>query len=115
MKNKTLLLILVAFIGFATKVIAQKVPPKSKISNLKIVNDTINHKVDVEFMADKEISNLLVIITDSLGHTIFLDNQYRFKGNYKHSMDFKKKGKGKYSLKIIKDEEPNHEQVIINK
>ena len=94
-----------------TTIIAQTVQPISTSSDLKIVNDSIGHKVAIEFTADREISNLLVLIADSLGNTLFLDNKYRFKGIYKHSLDFKERGKDWYSLKIIKDEEQINKKI----
>jgi hypothetical protein len=78
----------------------------SKIKDdVKVINDHLANKVDIEFSSDKEIYNLLVLITDSLGQTYFLDNRYRFKGNYKHSVDFKDYHKGVYSVKIIGDDD----------
>lgn len=82
---------------------AQTVSSKSSGNDIKIVNDLINHKVDIQFKADEEILNLLVLVSDSLGHTIFLDNQYRFKGNYIHSVDLKEVLKGRCFLKISRD------------
>ena len=105
MKSKILLLSFIVIASCSITINAQTVPSKSTGSDLKIMNDSINHKVDIEFTVDKEISNLLVLVSDSLGNTLFLDNQYRFKGNYKHTLDFKERGKKWYSLKIIKDEE----------
>jgi hypothetical protein len=61
-------------------------------------------KIKIDLENDKVIYNLLVIISDSTGRTIFLDNQYRFKGNYSNTIDLETEKKGNYSLKIIKDE-----------
>ena len=105
MDNKNLFITIIVLIGFSTTVIAQIAAPQLIASDLKIVNDSINHKVDIEFTSDKEISNLLILITDSLGNTMFLDNQYRFKGYYKQIVDLKEAKKGNYFLKIIKDDE----------
>lgn len=105
MKSKIIFITIVVFIGFPATIISQTSAPGLIASDLKIVNDSIHHKVEIGFTADKEISNLLVSITDSLGNTMFLDNQYRFKGYYKQVIDLKEAGKGSYFLKIIKDDE----------
>ncbi len=59
--------------------------------------------VNLEFISKEEIQDLLVIVHDSSGVTVFMDNQYRFKGNYKYTIDLKKRGE--YFLEIIRDEE----------
>ncbi|MCW3075674.1 MAG: hypothetical protein JWO32_283 [Bacteroidetes bacterium] len=74
-------------------------------ANVKVECEKFSNRVDIEFSALKEISNLLVLITDSLGQTIFLDNQYRFKGNYKIHADLSNNLKGKYTVRIIGDEQ----------
>jgi hypothetical protein len=49
--------------------------------------------------------NLLVVISDSSGQTIFLDNRFHFTGLYTKSIDLSRSGKGPYSLCIAKDSE----------
>jgi hypothetical protein len=78
----------------------------SKIKkDVKVESDDLNKKVNIEFGTENEVYNLLVLITDSSGQTVFLDNRYHFKGDYKHTVDFKDYHKGEYSVKIIGDEE----------
>lgn len=105
--------ILTVIFSATLKLSAQSEPFETKNTNIKMINDSFNHKVEIEFVADKKIHNLLVLITDSIGHTIFLDNKYNFKGPYKRAVDFKMSGKGKYFLKVIRDEDKYYKQFII--
>lgn len=92
---------------------AQTEPFEIRNTDIKIVNDSSNNRVEIEFKADKKVNNLLVLITDSIGHTFFLDNKYNFKGPYKRAVDFKMLGKGKYFLKVIRDEDKYYKQFTI--
>ena len=102
-----------AIISTTLKLNAQTVQSKFTGNDIKIVNDLANHKVDIEFIVDKEIFNLLVLITDSLGNALFLDNQYRFKGNYKRSVVLKEAQKGVCFLKIGRDGDQFIKNLII--
>lgn len=73
--------------------------------DVKLQCNKLSNNVSIEFSARNEILNLLVIVTDSIGNTIFLENQYRFKGNYKRLINFTSHPKGKYQVKIIGDEQ----------
>jgi hypothetical protein len=97
--------LILLFIGIVPVLNAQTQAPSKLKNDLKIETDGLNKKVDIAFGTEKEIYNLLVIVTDSLGQTVFLDNKYKFKGDYKHSIDFKEYKKGSYSVKIIADDE----------
>lgn len=68
----------------------------------------------ISFTEPNRIDNLLVIVSDSTGRTIFLDNKYRFEGAYKHQLDLSRSGKGKYLLSIIKDREQTVRDIIVN-
>lgn len=70
--------------------------------------------LQISFVEPKNIDNLLVIVSDSTGRTIFLDNKYRFEGTYKHRLDLSRSGKGKYTLSIIKDHEQSIRDIIIH-
>lgn len=59
-------------------------------------------KITLEFDADKKIYNVLVVVSDSLGTTLFMDNQYRFEGHYKSDIDLRKPGN--YSVDITCDD-----------
>lgn len=98
--KKTLAIVLF-FLTFNLKAqTSVKVP-----TEIKAVSNSATGKLDVEFKNDIEVNNLLVIVTDSLGNTIFLENLYRFNGPYKKSIELTDKGKGSFTLHIIKDEE----------
>jgi hypothetical protein len=77
-----------------------------------VKSDAALQKIDIQFEAETEISNLLIIVSDKKGETVFLDNQYRFKGEYKRSIDMKEYGKGEFSLKVIRDENSFNQQII---
>lgn len=81
---------------------------------VKVEVDSIHRKVNVEFSADKPIYNLLVLMTDSSGNTVFLDNQYQFKGKYRHNIDFAPGKKEKYFLQIIRDNDRFIKEIIIH-
>lgn len=102
---KEFFLITLLFFSLTFTLNAQTELSPATNSDIKIVTDNIHRKVDIEFNSDKEISNLLVMISDSLGRTVFLDDQYRFKGKYKQSVELKEEGKGNYFVQIIKDNE----------
>jgi hypothetical protein len=67
------------------------------------VTSSLN-KIEVAFDASNEIYNLLVLITDSTGKTIFLDNKYRFKGKYLKSFDLGKSKKGNFNVQVHRDD-----------
>ncbi|MGZ3865564.1 MAG: hypothetical protein ACXVC6_13490 [Bacteroidia bacterium] len=81
--------------------ISCKAQAGTQISQLSCTS--ANKKIEINFIA-KPSANLLVLIADSTGHTVFLDNRYNFKGNYKGVL---KTGndKAKYHIKIISDAE----------
>jgi|ERR1051326_2915287 hypothetical protein len=80
----------------------------------KIEKDSVLKEIRVEFNADKEIATVLVLITDSTGKTLFLDNHSRFKGPYKHHFDMAPFGAGNYFVQVIKDEEHVNKKLILH-
>lgn len=74
-------------------------------TEVKIVSDKVKGRLDVEFKNESQVDNLLVILTDSAGQTVFLENLYRFKGLYKKNIELPYKGKSFVTLHINKDEE----------
>lgn len=82
-------------------------------SNLKIINDSINSKIEIDFKTDWEIDNVLVFITDPNGNTVFLENKYRFTGKYTKNVDLVSAGKGDFLLTIICDDEEVKRKLII--
>jgi hypothetical protein len=99
--KKWLLLVILSFLYANGKLSAQS--QEDRASGLSITHQG-KKKIKIDLENDKVIYNLLVIISDSTGRTIFLDNQYRFKGNYSNTIDLETEKKGNYFLKIIKDE-----------
>jgi hypothetical protein len=73
-------------------------------NDIRVTKGSGQKKIDIEFDNTKEIYNLLVLITDSTGRTIFLDNRYRFKGNYRHTVDMTGEKSGNYKLNVTLDE-----------
>jgi hypothetical protein len=74
-----------------------------KADGIIIESDSIHQTVSIAFTAADVVDNLLVIVVAPDGHTVFLDNKYRFSGNYKTSVDMKNQRKGIYSIEITED------------
>lgn len=64
----------------------------------------MTNPIQVDVPSQGTIENLLVVISDSAGRTIFLDNRTRFVGTYKRAIDLSQSGKGPYTLCIAKDD-----------
>jgi len=92
--------------GFKSQESKQAFVPTEVKANI----DAPNKKVNVEFKVDTE-QDLLVIVTDSSGITIFLENQFRFKGVYKKSIDLP--GRGKFNLNVIKENEKINKSLFL--
>lgn len=69
-----------------------------------IKTDSLTRKIEIQFECDQPVNNLLVMVNDSIGQTVFLETKYGFQGAYKHTVNLQPSGKGRYYLKIIKDE-----------
>lgn len=65
----------------------------------------MTNPVQVSVDNDAPVENLLVVISDSTGQTIFLDNRFHLVGPYVRSIDLSRSGRGPYSLCIAKDEQ----------
>jgi hypothetical protein len=78
---------------------------------VNIENTNADRKLDIHFNSDAVIENLLVIVSDSTGQTVFLDNQYRFKGIYARSIDLSGSPKGEYSVKVIRDDDKINKKI----
>lgn len=114
MKKKTLLFyrsasfikaLFLALLLSVLKINAQEISTESMPTGFHVMADDLNHKIDIEFRSDSIIYDLIILVTDNIGHTIFLDNKRAFRGNYKHSVDLQMAEKGNYSVKILKDSE----------
>jgi hypothetical protein len=83
-----------------------------KTMNLYITNDPVNKNITITFRAEKEILNVLVLVYDQTGNTIFLDNKYHFRGDYKGLVDIKHLPEGDYTVSIINDDEKFNKKLI---
>ncbi len=95
----TIAFVLVAGCFYAQPVLAKEI----KGEDVRIFNDSILNKLEIEFDCVVPINDLLVLITDSSGNTVFLECQRMFSGKYKHTVDFNKCARGSYDIKIIRD------------
>jgi hypothetical protein len=95
------------------KVTAQTALQKKINTDIKITKEDINQRIDIEIKSNKTIDNLLIVITNTSGETVFLDNKYRFDGDYKHSVDLNTLPKGKYLVKINKNNERFEKKILL--
>ncbi|HEX8515980.1 MAG TPA: hypothetical protein VF868_07255 [Bacteroidia bacterium] len=107
------LLLLLLFTAITSLTKAQVTTPVTIDKGVSILGNDALQKIDITLNSEKEISNLLVLVTDKDGQTIFLENLYRFKGDYKNSVDLKEVGKGQYSVKVVRDENIINQEIII--
>jgi hypothetical protein len=98
---------------FAGTMEAQAIPAKNKASEVSIVADPIKQKIKIEVNQGAEICNILVLVVDETGKTIYMDDRSHHKGIYKNEVDLGKKGKGMYALKIIADHEEINQKVVL--
>ena len=89
---------------------ASKQEPKTdyKVSLLE------DRSVNIEFDTEKTVSNILIIIVDDFGNTVFLDNQSDFKGTYKCNIDMSTYSKGDYYVRIKSDTEEAQKKLSIH-
>jgi|GEM_PF-4039746 len=92
---------------------AAQTQPKAAPAPQVRVQEKAARTVSVEFRNEKEIDNLLIVISDKNGQTVFLENQYRFKGDYAKMIDLAETGAGAYTLKIVRDEDVFVQQLEI--
>jgi hypothetical protein len=92
---------------------AQSDVQTSPLREIDVRSDAAQQILDVRFSSENEIASLLVIVSDKRGETLFLDNQYRFKGEYKRVIDLKEYGKGEFFLKVVRDEDIFDKKITI--
>ncbi len=68
------------------------------------ISVSADRSMQIEFPVDKNVYNVLVLLVDDSGNTVFLDNQYNFKGIYKRNVDLSKSPIGNYYLKVSNDD-----------
>jgi len=88
-------------------------PSRAIPTDVKIVSDPDTQKIHIEVSQGQEIINLLVLVVDDSGHTVYLDDKSHFKGTYISEVDLKKEGRGMYDLKIIADKEEIRQKVVM--
>lgn len=74
---------------------------------------TAGQPLIISFTPAGTVNNLLVLVTDSAGRTLFLDNKYRFTGPYQERCNLAASGKGTYHLSIILDEKKDTREIIV--
>jgi hypothetical protein len=109
MKFKTCISVLLFLVSFEQK--AQN--PSNRFNDKCKVSVLANRSVQIEFAVDKNVRNVLVLLVDGSGNTVFLDSQYNFKGIYKRTIDLSKSPKGNYYLKIMNDDEVMNKKLDI--
>ncbi|MCW3104196.1 MAG: hypothetical protein JWO09_2636 [Bacteroidetes bacterium] len=108
MRSLFILLLSLSALAAPAQTQAQR-PSAAKIQ----VQEKAARKISLEFGSEKEIGNLLIVISDKDGQTVFLDNQYRFKGDYNKMIDLAETGAGAYTLKVVRDEDVFVQQIEI--
>src|SRR5689334_18135640 len=79
-------LIYLAFLS-RPEISAQVTAASSNTSKLVVEKNLSDKTLLVSFLAEKTIQNVLVVLSDQKGNTLFLDNKYRFRGEYKQLID----------------------------
>jgi hypothetical protein len=83
------------------KEFSQELKPKEPVNyKVTIAED---RSIAIEFDTQQPVGNILILVVDSAGHTIFMDSQNNFKGTYKCSIDMKRYANGDYMVKIKSD------------
>jgi hypothetical protein len=84
---------------------AQTAAKTQNTRQISTIANKAQKSADISFDVQKEVYNLLVIVTDEAGNTVFLDTRYHFKGAYRKTVDLKE-GKGQsFSVQIKNDDE----------
>jgi hypothetical protein len=93
--------IILLFILFCrSEIKGQKSAETNKDDKYKISVSSAKN-LTIAFENRVTIDQLLVLVYDDKGETIFMDSQYNFKGDYSRSVDLSKGNSATYSLKII--------------
>ena len=65
----------------------------------------MSKKLALTFVSLQPVQNLLIIVQNKRGLTLFLENQYRFAGDYKRTIDLQDQPDGEYTRSITADDE----------
>ena len=96
---------------FFAEMRSQDVKPKAR-PEYKI--DLVDNKeVHIEFNSDTTLDNVLILVVDESGNTVFLDNQKNFKGIYKCFVDMSTYAKGNYFVNIKSESEQKQAKLTI--
>jgi hypothetical protein len=77
------------------------------------INLVDNKEVLIEFDTDTVLENVLILIVNDSGNTLFLDNQKKFRGIYKCSVDMSSYAKGDYFVNIKSENEQKQAKLTI--
>lgn len=106
--KKLFLLTLFFYLGRVNAQSTQSIPTIEKI-----ISNYVNNELEIEFKVNKRTANLLVLLSDGTGHTVFLDNRFDFAGDYKRTINLGPSGKGKYFLKVLDDTEQIDKALVL--
>jgi len=84
-----------------------------KTTDVSIIANPDKQSIMIEVSQGNEIANLLVLVVDDTGHTVFVDDKTRFKGTYRHQVDLARTQKGEFDLKIVADKEEINKKVVM--
>lgn len=84
------------------------------LNPIKIEHDSVNQKINIEFLTTDIIYNLLVRVGEAGGQTIFLDNQYKYSGHYKREINVKSWTRGTYLVDVILDNNKTNKSIKID-
>jgi hypothetical protein len=92
----------IAFICLAAvRMAAQQTPPLPKIT--PVIQSVMNGKNASVEMTVSTPEDIVIVITDSTGNTIYLENLHRYTGRFKRLVDLP--ARGKYTVAINREGE----------
>ena len=92
---------------------AQSGIQKLRDDDVTLLIDERQRTADLSFKAEEEISDLLILVSNGKGETVFMDNKDHFKGEYKNTINLNAFGKGEYSIKVITDKDELNKEFVI--
>ncbi|MDF2437917.1 MAG: hypothetical protein K0Q95_2293 [Bacteroidota bacterium] len=92
---------------------AQKGLQKLEDKDVTLLIDKNHNTAALSFKTQDEVSDLLILVSNEKGETVFMDNKDHFKGEYKNTIDLNSFSKGEYSIKVKIDENELNKEFII--
>lgn len=92
---------------------AQQVTSSKTVTELKVQAGDAVRAVKISFKTLHPVTNLLVRVTGNNGQTVFLDNKYRFSGDYASTVDLSTLAHGEYIVEISAGKEKYKSKVEI--